>query len=110
MPVGSATAGPGRVPSPPVGTRVPGAGGPALGVLEMAVALEPSASAAFEMENKAAAGAERGPTARAGKSHPQRNKKHGPRRGARAAASRPPRTPARRGGHAQDALASDEPR
>lgn len=35
-----------------------------------------SASAAFEMENKAAAGAERGPTASAGKSHPQRNKKH----------------------------------
>lgn len=47
-----------------------------LGALEMAVALQASASAAFEMENKAAAGAERGPTASAGKSHPQRNKKH----------------------------------
>lgn len=113
MPVGSVTACPttlGHSPSPPQWVRAgPGvfSGPPAFGTLEMAVALEPSASAAFEMENKAAAGAERGPTASAGKSHPQRNKKHRPRRGVSAAASCPsPQTPRHgRGGEAEDALA-----
>lgn len=69
-----------KAPRLPMGARRSRGGGgpPAFGTLEMAVALKPSASAAFEMENKAAAGAERGPTASAGKSHPQRNKKTWP--------------------------------